>query len=344
MIWTARKDITPVQKDSALRDLAEAIRLEPDKSIQANDQVWCARLFFANGQSEEALAACDAALKLVPDEPEAHRVKISALLKLKRYDAVLTSADAYVKVGKPSAEIFEIRGVAREAIGDHAAAIADFNRALELQIKGTPSERSRLLNRRGWAYQYSDATRLALADFQESLRFEPNQSDARCGQGLARVRLGEWRSAVEDAEAGVRMAMSASASSPIEDARAEQAQAFFNGSRIYAQAVEFAARDVSRQGERAVTLYRKYRTRGLDLLDEALKRVPNRERREEILNDPALRPLRIGPSRRPGTRVSRISLGDSTPYPVLVPCKASHRACDPTPGLTRNAQRRTDRV
>ena len=101
LIHAKRRDITPGQNDSALRDLAEAIRLEPDKALQASDQVWRARLFFARGQSEEALADCDAALKLVPDDSEAHRVRISSLMKLKRYDAVLASADAYIASGNP---------------------------------------------------------------------------------------------------------------------------------------------------------------------------------------------------------------------------------------------------
>ena len=325
LIYAPRRDLTPSQKDSALRDLAEAIRLEPDKALRASDQVWRARLFFARGQPEEALAACDAALKLVPDDPEAHRVRISALMKLRRYEAVLASANAYIASGKLSAEIFELRGVAREARGDHAAAIADFNRALELQPTAAPAERCRLLNRRGWAYQYADATRLALSDFEESLRLEPNQGDALCGRGLARVRLGQWRPAVEDAEAGIRQARAASAGSPIEEVRADEAQALFNGARIYAQAVEFAARDVSRQGERAVTLYRRYRTRALDLLDEALLRVPDRGRREEILNDPALRPLRLAPRRSPGMRLSSLRAGTSTPDPAIEPERSRAR-------------------
>jgi hypothetical protein len=52
-----------------------------------------------------------------------------------------------------------------------------------------------------------------------------------------------------------------------------------------------------------VTLYRKYRSRALDLLEESLKQAPDPERREEILNDPAWRPLRLGPSRNPATRL-----------------------------------------
>jgi hypothetical protein len=164
------------------------------------------------------------------------------------------------------------------------------------------------LNRRGWGYQYADAPRLARSDFEEALRLEPNQSGAYGGRGLARIRLGQWRPALLDAEAGLRQARGASAGSTSEVARAAQVQALFNAARIYALAVEFAAREVSREGERAVTLYRRYRTRALDLLEEALQRESDPAHRVEILNDPALRPLQLRPSRSPGTRGIRASL------------------------------------
>ena len=145
-------------------------------------------------------------MKLVPDDSEAHRVRISALMELKRYDEVLASSDAYLARGKPTAEILEIRGLTRVARRDYAAAIVDFNRALELKPEAEPVQRSKLLNLRGWAYQFADAPKLALADFEESLRLEPNQSDAYGGRGLARIRLGQWRPAVTDAESSVRLA------------------------------------------------------------------------------------------------------------------------------------------
>jgi tetratricopeptide (TPR) repeat protein len=299
LLYAHRKDITPAQHVAALRDLEQAIDREPDKSLKASDQVWRARLFFAAGRPEEGLAAGDAALKLIPDHLEAHRVRVATLMELKRYDAVLASADAYLARGKPIAEILEIRGLARQARRDYAGAIADFTRALDVTPESEPVPRSRLLNRRGWGYQYADAPRLARSDFEESLRLEPNQSDAYGGRGLALIRLGEWRPAVDDAEAGIRQARAARAGSTSVDAGATQVQALFNAARIYAQAVEFAAYNVSRvEGERAVTLYRRYRTRALDLLDEALDREPDPARRAEIRKDPALQALRLrtGPS------------------------------------------------
>jgi tetratricopeptide (TPR) repeat protein len=302
LLHANRTDLTPAQRAAALDDFEQAIHQEPDKTLKASDQVWRARLFLRANQCPEALAACDVALSLAADDPEAHRVRVAALMELKRYDAVLASADAYLARGQPIAEILEIRGLAHQARRNYTAAIADFNRALDLASATEPAQRSRLLNRRGWGYQYADAPRLALADFEESLRLEPNQSGAYGGRGLALIRLGQWRPAISDAEAAIRQAQGATASSTIEAVRADQAQALFNAARIYALAVEFAARDVSRQGERAVSLYRRYRTQALDLLQDALQLVPDPERREQILADPALRPLRLRPSRRPGLR------------------------------------------
>jgi tetratricopeptide (TPR) repeat protein len=251
------------------------------------------------------LAACEAALELAPDDAEAHRVRISALMELKRYDAVLASADTYIARGKPSAKVFEIRGLARETRRDDAGAVADFNRALELTPDAEPPQRSRLLNLRGWAYQFADLPRMALPDFEESLRLVPRHSDALCGRALARIRLGEWQPAVVDAEAAVRLAKARNPHT-WEDRQA-QTQALFNAARVYALAVEFAIQDVSRQGERPIVLYRKYRSRALDLLDEALQQVPDRDRRDEMENDPALRSLRRRASRNPGVRFSSLT-------------------------------------
>ena len=51
-------------------------------------------------------------------------------MEMKRYDEVLASADAYIARGKPWAEVFEVRGLAREGRRRYADAVADFGRAL----------------------------------------------------------------------------------------------------------------------------------------------------------------------------------------------------------------------
>jgi eukaryotic-like serine/threonine-protein kinase len=299
-------DLTADQRKVALRDLEDAIRHEPENAPKARDHVARARLFIGGGQPQEALAACELALALIPDDSEAHRMRISALMELKRYDEVLASADAYIARGEPSPVIFEIRGLAREVRKDFTAAISDFNGALELTPGASPEARTRLLNLRGWAYQFADAPRLALSDFAESLRLNPNQSDALGGRGLARIRLGDWRPAVTDVEAAVRLATAKPPQTV--DERQARSQALFNAARVYALAVDFAAGDVSRQGERAIALYRSYRSRALGLLDEALKYAPDKEYRDTILSDRALRSLRRATSRAPAPRVGSLGI------------------------------------
>ena len=323
LLHAYRSDITPDQRKAAIRDLEEAIRHEPDKALKVRDHVDRAKLFFAGGQAQEALAACDAALAILPDDAAAHRVRISALMELKRYDEVLTSANAFIARGQRSAEIFEIRGLAREGRRQFTAAVADFNEALELTPESAKAPRTRLLNLRGMAYYFADAPKLALLDFEESLRLDAKQSEALGGRGLARIRTGDWRPAVTDAEAAARLA---SAVVPrTEEERKAKAQALFTAARVYALAVEFAAQDVSRQGERAIALYRSYHNRAMNLLDEALKYAPNQDNREAILNDPALRSIRRGPNGRAGTvrPLSETRLGERG---ASAPCPEPERA------------------
>ena len=281
----------PRQRAEALRDLDEAIRLERgDRSQIANDHVERARLLFAGGQPEAALEACAAAITLVPTHAGAHQLRISALMALKRFDEVLGSCDAYLAREEPTVEVLEIRGLARVARRDLSGAIADYTRAIELRPDLEPAIKTRLLNRRGWAHHFADATRLALDDFEASLALVADQAEAHAGRGFARVRLGDWKEAVADADTAVRLL----GTMPTGEGAAEaRLQTRFNAARIYAQATELAAAEVGRQGERAVELYRAYRRRALDLLRQALEDAPLQER-DQLLSDPALRPLRLG--------------------------------------------------
>ena len=149
-------------------------------------------------------------------------------MNLKRYDEVLASSDAYLMRGEPSVDQFEIRGLAPVARRDYAAAIADYHRALELKPEPDPARRSKLLNLRGWAYHFTDAPRLALPDFEESIRLDGHQSDAYAGRGLARIRLGQWgAAAVADAEIAIDRTPRAGDPLTSEAGRAARVQALF---------------------------------------------------------------------------------------------------------------------
>ena len=185
--------------------------------------------------------------------------------------------------GSPPSSILELRGLARVERKKYSGAIADYTRAIELRSDLEIGTRIRLLNRRGWAYYFADAPGLALADFEESLRLTPEQSDAVAGRGLARIRLGQWRLAVADAEAAVR---SVKTSPTSEDGLIARREAYFNAARIHAQALEFAANEVPRQGERRrhpLSHLPQPRTRSAPA---GAVQVPETER-AKLLSDPA---------------------------------------------------------
>jgi len=272
--------VTPAQRSQAIRDLNEAIRLESNDNPQkADDHAERGRLLFASGETAQALAAYDAALRIVPGDLKALRLRTLALLELERYDDVLAACDAFLAKGKPSADLLEIRGQARLARKDFSGAISDYTVAMSL----TPDSAS-LANRRGWAYLFSDAFKLALADFDTAVRLDPGLGHAYSGRGLALVSLGRWRDAVAEVETAVRLATAGL-----------RQQAYYNAARVHALSLKFAADDVSRHGEAGLSLYRRLRERASGLLLDSIRQLPADKRtsflQDVVATDPVLKPF-----------------------------------------------------
>jgi len=276
-VYRGHEDLTPARIEAALRDLDEAVRREsPANPVLALDHTNRARLLERAGRHAEALAACDAALRAVPDHADAHRLRIGVLLMLKRYDDVIASCDAVLR-DRPTAEVFELRGLAKDRRKDFSGAIDDYTQALAQH-----PDQPRLWNRRGWAHLVANAVQLALADFDRALRLDASDSDALSGRGLARVLLGQHRAAVADAEESLRHG-------------APDARRYYIAGRIYVRAASAAANEVRKAGRAAVALTASYQDRAGALIREAVRRTPLEQRaafvRDQVFADPALRPI-----------------------------------------------------
>ena len=90
-------------------------------------------------------------MKVDPDYLDAHRLRIEVLRKLKRYDEVIRSCDALLARGKPSSELYEFRGLAKEKLRDYQGAIEDQTLAIALHPGTAP-----LLAKRGALYLVSE--------------------------------------------------------------------------------------------------------------------------------------------------------------------------------------------
>jgi tetratricopeptide (TPR) repeat protein len=275
----ARRGPTPAQRARALSDLKQAIRLEePDNRVLARDHTNLGRLLHRDHRETEALAACDAALKVVPNDGDALRLQIDFLLAVRRYDDVIRSCDALMTGGGAAAKVAELRGLARAALKDYAGAIEDATVALALA-----PDKSALLARRGWLHLLTDAPRLALRDFEEALRLYASSHEAYTGRGTARVRLGQFRDGVADAEKALGLGQ-------------PTPRLLYNAGRIYVQAAVVVGTEARKRGQEAVALVARYQDRAVILLREAFKRTPVDQRasfwRDSIQADPTLRALR----------------------------------------------------
>ncbi len=278
----AKKETTAADRADAFTDLKAAIAHEtPGNSVVALDHSVRARLLLFDDKLADALEACDLAIKIAPDQEEAHQTRLRTLLKLGRNKDVVDSCNALISKGKPSAVVYEVRGLARANTNKFADAIQDYTRAIELSEKG---KSFRPLVNRGWAYLISDAAKLALADFDNAVSQEPKESEAYNGRGLARVRLGDYKAAVVDAESAVRLA-------PLTGTRTS-----YNAARIYAIAAKLSSTDPTLSGRQSIPLTAKYEDRAIALIQQSLEReAPERRAAfwsDTIKADPAFSAIR----------------------------------------------------
>jgi tetratricopeptide (TPR) repeat protein len=277
-------DTTPAQRAQAIRALEQSIQVGANDSRQtADDHAERGRLLFASGNAAEALAAYDEALRIVPDDLKALRLRVVALLALEKHDAVIAACTAYLKQGKTSPDLLELRGQARLARKDFDGAISDCTAALSL-VPDSPG----LHNHRAWAYLLADAFKLALADFDTAIRLDPGLGHAYSGRGLAKVSLGNWRDAIADVETAIRLA-----SGP------QKQRAYFNAARVNALSLKCAADELGRQGDAGLALYHRLRERAAALLFDSVRQLPPDQRarfwRDVVASDPALRQFQPGP-------------------------------------------------
>lgn len=277
-----RKRSDPEARQAALADLSEAIRREPSRSPEGSaDRARRARLLLLAGRDQEALADAEAALGVDPADPDALLIRVKALLGLKRYAEVVSAADGALARGRPSAELFELRGLARADRQDFAGAIGDYTQALTLE----PGRAAPLIHR-GWAYVVSEAPRLALHDFDQAVRLAPENPEAYTGRGFARALHGQHRLAVADAEESLRLG-------------GPDQRTAYNAARIYAKAAETAFAEAPRRNLGLARTADDYQDRAQALIRLAIERLPADRRaafwRDVVQPDPALAAIRRRP-------------------------------------------------
>ena len=263
----------------ALSDLEMAILHEKaDDPVLALDHTNRGKLLYRDDRFLDALEESRLALQVVPTFIDAHVLQVQSLLKLRRYDELFRSCDAAIALGKKSAVLYELRGLAHSARQDYPAAVNDYGQALESR----PDD-ALLLAKRGWVYVMFDSPKLALVDFEAAIKLKPDDGDLYNGRGTARALLGDHRAGVADAREAVRRG-------------GANARVKYNAARIYAVAASITAAQVGTKGRQARQLSVNYQDIALKLIREEFEREAPAKRaafwRETVQDDPALKAIR----------------------------------------------------
>jgi len=256
--------------DAALVDLEKEIAVESEGGVpSAKAYVLRGRIQQKNHRFEEAIRSFVAAQKIQSGSFDALRGRAETLFEMKNYHEAVQAFDDLTRHSAGSSQDYKLRGLAKSHLGDHQGAAEDYSRALDLEIKAADSEKKAsnlawLRTHRANAYLACQADRPALADFEEIVRYEPKNAPALCGRGLARVRLGQIDSGVQDAQYALRLGLATS-------------RVCYGCGRIYAQAAA-KLNLMDRKDRQTVAKTREFEDRAVDLIDQALTLLPSNER------------------------------------------------------------------
>ncbi|HEY3763783.1 MAG TPA: tetratricopeptide repeat protein, partial [Gaiellales bacterium] len=122
-VAAARRLIEAGRTDLAARELRDAIARDPGDGTAHGLLSLC---LTNDGHHPQALAASDAALRLVPEDAFAWRVRTVIFVNLHRSDDAQTAAEQALRLDPGHSQSFVVRGQARLLAGLYESALADF--------------------------------------------------------------------------------------------------------------------------------------------------------------------------------------------------------------------------
>lgn len=267
----------------ALADYQRAIRLDPSPTRRAASFREIGFIHQRAKRLPESLTAFDQSLSQNPRDANVIRQRAEVLLGLERFEEAVAGFTKFLELEGPVGDVYRARGSAYAKLEKYREAINDYT--MSLQYEPAPN----MLKQRGKAYLLQ-ATQLAKEDFEESLRLNPVDPDARWGLAHAMVMLGDHAGGVAEIEEAATTAKRA-----VVQFGPQAWPLLFNPATTYAQASAKVNVDPKLSAEQREELATKYTTRAIELLAEA-HRTAGATFREDFVNelrtDTVLNPIR----------------------------------------------------
>ncbi len=278
-----------VDPTAALADFQRAVRLSPNPAVRAASFREIGFVHQRAKRLPEALAAFDQSLKQNPRDTNVIRQRAEVLLSLGQFDDAIAGFTKFLELEGPVGDVYRARGSAYAKSDKYREAINDYT--MSLQFEPAPN----MLKQRGKAYLLQ-ATQLAKEDFEESLRLNPVDPDARWGLAHAMVMLGDHAGGVAELEkAAATTKRAATQFGP------PAWPLFFNPATTYAQALTKLVGDQKLSPELRDELAKQYTARAVELLANAHQLAGPKLHKgfvEALHTDESLNPIRQQPAFR----------------------------------------------
>jgi len=152
-------------------------------------------------RTSEALALLDKAIAFNPSYDQAWTARARIEYHEKRYSRALEDVEKALTL-KPSAPLYDLRGLCKAYLGRFADAVADFNKAIETAAGRAPGP---VFSNRGWAYLELGQPRKAISDLDRGIELSPDYTKAYENRAMAHSALKEWDLAIQDYTAAIQL-------------------------------------------------------------------------------------------------------------------------------------------
>lgn len=185
----AQRQTLQAEQKNNIASLSEVIKNNPSDANALNLR---GAAYGAAGDYDKALADFNAAVAINPQYPQAYANRALIYVRAKNLQKAIADYDQAINLDPNYAAAFVGRGNVHRMTGNHPMAIADLSRAIEIQ----PDPVAHF--NRGLSRQAVGQHAQAIDDFDNVLGFRPDAPEVYHAKGLSELELQKYEQAYDD--------------------------------------------------------------------------------------------------------------------------------------------------
>ncbi len=163
-----------------------------------------------NSDGSEALADCNEAIRLSPNDAVAIYYRASVYNKMRNINGAIQDYTVLIGLDPKNLNALNNRGLARVSQGQYELAIKDFTEAIKANPNFNTNSETTLTvvtsqSNRCMALALAGKFHEALADCNEAAKLGPKEPSPIGQRGFVYLKMGQWDSAIADYDAALRL-------------------------------------------------------------------------------------------------------------------------------------------